>query len=110
MDKIPDNILNPDLYRQAKRKADATFEKHGAYKSMYIQTQYKKLGGKYKGQLQTWFLLRLEEKNSSINLDHDPSPEFDKFDWVSYWFPLSKIVDFKKEAYREALNELRKFL
>ena len=68
------------------------------------------LGGKYKGQLQTWFLLRLEDKNSSINLDHDPSPEFDKFDWVSYWFPLSKIVDFKKEAYREALNELRKFL
>ncbi len=68
------------------------------------------LGGKFKGQLQTWFLLRLEEKSSSINLDHDPSPEFDRFDWVSYWFPLSKIVDFKREAYREALYELRKFL
>ena len=53
MDKIPDNILNPDLYRQAKRKADAIFEKHGAYKSMYIQTQYKKLGGKYKGKKPT---------------------------------------------------------
>ena len=45
-----DNILNPDIYKKAKAKADKVYEKHSAYKSMYIQSQYKKMGGKYKGK------------------------------------------------------------
>ena len=70
MDKIPDNILNPDLYRQAKRKADATFEKHGAYKSMYIQTQYKKLGGKYKGKKPTQGVTRWKKEYDTWRADN----------------------------------------
>ena len=48
-----DNILNPKLYEKAKKKADLTYKKHSAYKSMYIQSEYKKLGGKYKGKKNT---------------------------------------------------------
>lgn len=48
-----DNILNKDIYEKAKAKADKVFEKHGAYKSMYIQKEYKKMGGKYKGKKPT---------------------------------------------------------
>ena len=70
----------------------------------------KVLGGKFKGQLQTWFLLKIKDDNYSINLNCDDFPEFDMFDWVSYWYPMSKIVEFKKEAYREALKELRNFI
>jgi len=70
----------------------------------------KVLGGKFKGQLQTWYLLKVRDDNCSINLYCDASPEFDMFDWVSYWYPISKIVEFKKEAYREALKELREFV
>jgi hypothetical protein len=44
-----DNIINKDLYKKAKEKADETYKKHSAYKSMYIQKVYKELGGKYKG-------------------------------------------------------------
>ena len=44
-----DNIINKDLYKKAKEKADKTYKKHSAYKSMYIQKVYKELGGKYKG-------------------------------------------------------------
>lgn len=44
------NILNPELYKQAKAKADEVYEKHSAYKSMYIQKVYKELGGKYRGK------------------------------------------------------------
>ena len=35
------NILNPELYKQAKKKADEVYEKHSVYKSMYIQKVYK---------------------------------------------------------------------
>jgi len=43
-----ENILNPKIYQQAKRDADDKYEKHSAYKSMYISKRYKELGGKYK--------------------------------------------------------------
>ena len=44
-----DNILDPILYKKARRIADNVYKKHSAYKSMYIQNIYKKLGGRYKG-------------------------------------------------------------
>tara|TARA_A100001391_G_scaffold131142_3_gene90388 strand:- start:358 stop:768 length:411 start_codon:yes stop_codon:yes gene_type:complete len=46
---IPKNVLNPDLYRKARKKADETYKKNSAYKSMFIVSTYKKLGGKYSG-------------------------------------------------------------
>ena len=67
----------------------------------------KVLGGKFKGQEQKWFLLKLKKDNSEIKLDNEAFPEFDKYEWVSFWQPLNRIVDFKREAYRKALSELR---
>ena len=67
----------------------------------------KVLGGKFKGQEQKWFLLKLKKDNSEIKLDNEAFPESDKYEWVSFWQPLNRIVDFKREAYREALSELR---
>ena len=67
----------------------------------------KVLGGKFKGQEQKWFLLKLKKDNSEIKLDNETFPEFDKYEWVSFWQPLNRIVDFKREAYRKALSELR---
>ena len=67
----------------------------------------KVLGGKFKGQEQKWFLLKLNKDKCEIKLDNEAFPEFDKYEWVSFWQPLNRIVDFKREAYREALSELR---
>ena len=67
----------------------------------------KVLGGKFKGQEQKWFLLKLNKDNCEIKLDNEAFPEFDKYEWVSFWQPLNRIVDFKREAYRKALSELR---
>jgi len=48
---IPDNVLNPQLYRKAKKEADQRFKRPtSAYKSMYISKKYQELGGKYKGK------------------------------------------------------------
>lgn len=68
------------------------------------------LGGKFKGQDQKWFLLRIKNDECNINLENEALPEFEEFEWVSYWRPLDRIIDFKKEAYRQALMELRHML
>lgn len=47
---IPDNVVNPTLYRKARKKADETYKKNSAYKSMFIVSEYKRLGGKYRGE------------------------------------------------------------
>jgi len=45
---IMSNIVNPKIYDKAKKEADKVYERHSAYKSMFIQKKYKELGGKYK--------------------------------------------------------------
>ena len=55
------------------------------------------------GQKQIWFLLRLISEDSAVRLDAHDDPEFDHWRWVSYWYPVSAVVDFKQEVYRQAL-------
>ena len=59
------------------------------------------------GQKQKWFLLKLVSAESNIKLEQSDCPaEFDCWSWVSYWYPLSKVVAFKRDVYRRALKEL----
>lgn len=58
------------------------------------------------GQKQKWFLLELIADESQLNMNMTEKPEFDGWRWVSYWFPLNQVVDFKREVYRRALREL----
>ncbi|WP_082868990.1 RNA pyrophosphohydrolase, partial [Oleiphilus sp. HI0125] len=58
------------------------------------------------GQKQKWFLLRMIGQDESISLSNGETPEFDGWDWVSYWYPLGQVVSFKREVYRRALKDL----
>jgi len=58
------------------------------------------------GQKQKWYLLRLLADDSTISLTDNHKPEFDHWQWVSYWYPLNQVVYFKREVYRRALREL----
>ena len=58
------------------------------------------------GQKQKWFLLKLLEEDSAVRLDLNDSPEFDHWQWVSYWYPLNQVISFKREVYRRAMKEL----
>lgn len=62
------------------------------------------------GQKQLWYLLQLKSADSAIHLDTTEKPEFDGWEWVSYWFPLRQVVLFKREVYRRALKELAPYL
>ncbi|MBU2886585.1 RNA pyrophosphohydrolase [Gilvimarinus agarilyticus] len=58
------------------------------------------------GQKQKWFLLKLKGDEQRITVDNDGHAEFDDWRWVSYWYPLGKVVAFKRDVYRRALKEL----
>ena len=58
------------------------------------------------GQKQKWFLLELHAPDSAVRMDWAGKPEFDHWAWVSFWYPLTQVVDFKREVYRHALAEL----
>jgi len=60
------------------------------------------------GQKQKWFLLRLANKNATVNLVANGSPEFDEWKWVSYWQPLRFVVTFKRRVYVMVLKEFAK--
>ncbi len=58
------------------------------------------------GQKQKWFLLEMLSPDARVRVDRSSSPEFDGWQWVSYWYPLGQVVSFKREVYRRALREL----
>ena len=66
---IPDNIIDKDLYMEAKNKADKIYKSHGLYKSAYINKEYQRLNGRYRNEkpdrnegIQRW----LDEKWISV--------------------------------------------
>jgi len=66
--------------------------------------------GSYKGQKQIWFLLRLVGHDSDVSLRASSHPEFDAWRWHNYWVPLESVIEFKREVYRQALNELAVYI
>lgn len=66
--------------------------------------------GNYKGQKQIWFLLRLTGRDCDVSLRASGHPEFDAWRWNDYWIELDTVIEFKREVYRQALNELVQYL
>lgn len=58
------------------------------------------------GQKQRWFLLRLAAAEEKIRLDGNATPEFDGWRWADYWHPVERVIYFKREVYRQALQQL----
>jgi putative (di)nucleoside polyphosphate hydrolase len=57
------------------------------------------------GQKQKWFLLNKLVSDSVVNLSASPKPEFKHWDWVDYWVPYQRVVDFKQAVYKQILTE-----
>ena len=62
------------------------------------------------GQKQIWFLLKLATDEAFINLNISKKPEFDGWRWVSKHEPLDLVINFKKNVYEMAINELMPLL
>jgi len=66
--------------------------------------------GVYRGQKQIWFLLRLVGRDCDVCLRACPHPEFDAWRWNDYWLDINAVIEFKREVYTMALNELVRYL
>lgn len=62
------------------------------------------------GQKQKWFLLKLANKDAKIDLSATDTPEFDSWAWVSYWYPLTQVVAFKRRVYSLAMKEFARIV
>ena len=62
------------------------------------------------GQKQKWFLLKMLAEDDAVSFLQSEAPEFDRWQWVSYWYPLGQVVSFKQDVYRRALKELAPYL
>ncbi|QIQ85921.1 RNA pyrophosphohydrolase [Erythrobacter sp.] len=66
--------------------------------------------GKYRGQEQHWFLGRFLGSEADIDLEaHDP-PEFNEYRWIEPEQLPELIIPFKRQVYREILEEFRDHL
>ena len=64
-------------------------------------------GGRYRGQRQTWVLMRFTGEDADIDLEaHDP-PEFLAWKWAEPEELVDLIVPFKRRVYRAVLDEFR---
>jgi len=66
--------------------------------------------GAYRGQKQIWFLLRLTGRDTDVSLRASSHPEFDAWRWSEYWVPMEAVIEFKRDVYKSALNELEPHL
>ena len=67
-------------------------------------------GGKYKGQRQSWYLVRFTGENSDIDLEAHEHPEFCEWKWVDPDLLPELIVPFKKPVYEAVVAAFRDYL
>ncbi len=60
--------------------------------------------GKYRGQRQSWFLMRFTGQDQHINIQTD-HPEFSDWKWADPEVLPEMIVPFKRDLYRALLKE-----
>ncbi len=56
------------------------------------------------GQKQVWFLLQFNGDETQLRLDLTDKPEFDRWRWVDFWYPVEHVVSFKRDVYARALR------
>lgn len=62
--------------------------------------------GRYRGQIQKWFLFQYTGKDSDINIS-STEQEFSNWRWTNENDLLKLIVPFKKAVYIDVINEFR---
>jgi len=106
-----------ELYERIKKKIYEKYPVHSAYRSMMIVKEYKKAGGKYRGEkgemnIEKW----LGQKWSSVN-DYYHTGEIvacgasdtkKKFGEYALCRPLAIIKSMNREQMKELINEKNK--
>ncbi len=65
---------------------------------------------KFDGAMQKWYLLRLIDNDSKINLDASGHAEFDDWKWGDKKTAIKSVIRFKRDVYKSILNEFQDVL
>ena len=65
--------------------------------------------GKYKGQIQKWFIMEFLGNDSDINIK-TKNPEFLEWKWIDLEKITDVVVDFKLEVYKEVKEKVKKII
>ena len=65
--------------------------------------------GKFRGQIQKWFLFKFEDKDTAINIQTN-HPEFAEWQWMAPNELIESIVPFKLITYTKVLRYFKKHL
>ncbi len=60
--------------------------------------------GRFRGQRQIWFAMRHDGPDGAIDVGAVPHPEFLSSRWIAAADMLDRIVDFKREVYRQVFE------
>lgn len=80
------------------------------YYDLPEELQGKLWGGKYKGQRQSWYLVRFTGEDDDIDLEAHEHPEFCEWKWVDADLLPELIVPFKREVYEAVVAAFRSHL
>lgn len=62
--------------------------------------------GRFRGQMQKYFLLRFDGADGDINIETE-EPEFSNWEWMDLDMLLDSIVPFKRKTYASVIEEFR---
>jgi len=65
--------------------------------------------GKYKGQLQKWFIVKFVGNEEEINIK-TKNPEFLDWKWIDAQNLTNEVVDFKLHVYKKIQEEIKKII
>ncbi len=71
-----------------------------------LEIRHKLWKGKYRGQRQHWYLLRFTGTDADINIA-TAHPEFNRWQWADVNSLESRIVPFKRDLYRQVIDQFR---
>ena len=65
--------------------------------------------GRYKGQVQKWYVVKFYGEDSEINIK-TKNPEFFEWKWIAIDNITNEVVDFKLHVYKKIQQELKKII
>ena len=110
----PEDALYRELFEEVGLRADdvRVLGSTADWLKYRLPERFRRQGSTpgFVGQKQKWFLLKILGKDDAVDVARSGKPEFDGWRWVSYYYPIGKVVDFKRDVYRAALFELAHYL
>lgn len=104
--ETPKQAAIRELDEEIGTKNVEILKEHTAWLNYDLPNELRKKSwkGQYLGQTQKWFLMRFLGTDTEINLE-TTHPEFCEWKWAQKEEVLNLVIDFKKDVYKQVIND-----